>query len=168
MSGVSHSGFFLLFHSISTGICFSLLLKPLKVAFICFLCSSPGGFVIYLFFLTVHLRIFRGAHPTRQPRIGAKHTVPPEHLHNEPEEAHPEETFARTGSEYSPHCHVNIASSILLGLPHLKGRPRKHKRHRLHITYHCVRKEVRAELTFTSSIISCVGLLHSECRWCHL
>lgn len=39
-----------LIHSISTGIWFSLLLKSLKLAFIRFLCSSPGGLVIYFIF----------------------------------------------------------------------------------------------------------------------
>ena len=169
MSGVSHSVFFFYYFTASlqesaSHFCWNLWRLLLSV----FSAHHQEVLWFIFFFVNGSFAYFPRRTSNSSASDRCQHTVPPEHLHNEPEEAHPEETFARTGSEYSPHCHVNIASSILLGLPHLKGRPRKHKRHRLHITYHCVRKEVRAELTFTSSIISCVGLLHSECRWCHL
>ena len=171
MSGVSR-GVFLFVFLISQHLNRNLLLTSVEI--------SKGGFYpspllitrrfsdfFFFFFFLRFIWFFLAWHIHFVSLGSMPNTIPPEHVHGELEDAHPEEEFARTGSEYSP-CHVNIASSILLGLPHLKDRPRKRKRHRLHITYHCVRKEVRAEITLTSSIIPCVFVLHSWCRWCHL
>ena len=65
---------------------------------------------------------------------------------------------------------VNIVSSILPRLPHLKHRPRKQTRHRRLLIHHCVRKEVSSHeyalndmfASFWEQMFSRVGIFKEE------